>query len=47
MGENNYGHPSPEVIELLEEYGKVYRTDEDGSIQIRTDGRIAEVYELQ
>lgn len=47
VGENNYGHPSPEVVELLEEYGKVYRTDEDGSIQIRTDGRIAEVYELQ
>lgn len=33
---NRYGHPSKEVIELLEEFGvDVYRTDEHGAIQYK------------
>jgi competence protein ComEC len=41
VGENNYGHPSGEVIVRLEaELGKeyVYRTDERGTIEFITDG---------
>lgn len=31
---NSYGHPTPEVIERLEEQGvKVFRTDQDGAVQ--------------
>ena len=34
VGRNNlYGHPSPKVIERLEEAGsKIYRTDADGAV---------------
>lgn len=37
VGENNgYGHPSPEVLQRLEEFGcAVYRTDQDGTILFR------------
>ena len=39
VGEDNeYGHPSPRVIELLEEFGAhVYRTDRDGDIKVLVD----------
>ena len=39
-GANNpYGHPSPETLETLEEYGvQVYRSDLDGDIDITCDG---------
>lgn len=37
---NNYGHPSSQVIERLEErHIKVYRTDRDGAIGIRIKGK--------
>lgn len=37
---NSYGHPHPEVVERLEKHcGVVYRTDEDGDISTRTDGK--------
>lgn len=40
VGKNNFNHPSPEVIDLLEQNDiKYYRTDRDGNIQILTDGR--------
>ncbi|MCX7951131.1 MAG: DNA internalization-related competence protein ComEC/Rec2 [Clostridiales bacterium] len=40
VGKNNFNHPSPEVIDLLETNDiKYYRTDRDGSIQILTDGK--------
>jgi competence protein ComEC len=38
--ENSYGHPNREVLERLEEHhAGVLRTDRDGLITIRTDGR--------
>ena len=34
--ENRYGHPAPELLQRLRQYGcAVYRTDEDGTIVIR------------
>lgn len=40
VGKNNFNHPSPEVIDLLEKNDiKYYRTDRDGNIQIVTDGK--------
>jgi len=39
VGENNYGHPHPEVLARLEEFGiEVLRTDKDGNIKIVSDG---------
>lgn len=36
---NRYGHPSPEVLERLENYGiKYYRNDLDGDIKLVSDG---------
>jgi len=40
-GNNTFGHPSPEVVERLEEKlgkGKVYRTDKNGTVEFITDG---------
>jgi competence protein ComEC len=39
--DNTFGHPSPEVVErLIDRVGEdnVYRTDEDGTIELITDG---------
>jgi competence protein ComEC len=37
--DNSFGHPSPEVVERLEEAGvRIYRTDRDGAITASTDG---------
>lgn len=40
VGQNNrYGHPNPEVLKRLENYGiNVLRTDKDGDIEIISDG---------
>ncbi|MFA5098300.1 MAG: DNA internalization-related competence protein ComEC/Rec2 [Candidatus Margulisiibacteriota bacterium] len=36
---NKFGHPRPEVLEKLKQRGiKVYRTDEDGSVSMTSDG---------
>ena len=36
---NNFGHPHPEVLRRLAAAGvRVFRTDRDGSVRIRTDG---------
>jgi beta-lactamase superfamily II metal-dependent hydrolase len=45
VGEGNrYGHPSQEVLQLLEERQvTVYRTDRDGTVVIETDGTKIEV----
>ena len=44
VGKNNYGHPSPEVGELLRNKEiKVLRTDKNGSIEIISDGRKFEI----
>jgi competence protein ComEC len=37
--ENPYGHPSPELLQRLEESGlRIFRTDQEGAVQVRTDG---------
>jgi competence protein ComEC len=45
VGKNNrYGHPHPEVLQWLSQFGvKVYRTDQQGTISIVTDGTTYEV----
>jgi len=38
--DNNFGHPAPEVVERLQKNGiKIYRTDEEGAVVCRTDGK--------
>lgn len=42
--ENPYGHPSPQLLERLEQSAVPYfRTDRDGAIHVLTDGRNLEV----
>jgi competence protein ComEC len=37
---NPYGHPTPAVVERLREAGAaVFRTDQEGQIDVVTDGR--------
>lgn len=39
VGANNYGHPSPEVVEALARMGmSVYRTDTHGAVILTSDG---------
>jgi competence protein ComEC len=44
-GENNpYGHPSPELLQRLENAGvRILRTDRDGAVHILTDGKRLEI----
>ena len=38
--ENSYGHPHRDVLERLAQHGvTMYRTDVDGAVTIRTDGK--------
>jgi competence protein ComEC len=38
--ENPYGHPSPELLQRLEQSGvRILRTDRDGAVQVVTNGR--------
>jgi len=40
VGKNNFGHPSQKIIERLEDRNiKIYRTDENGTIIIKTNGQ--------
>lgn len=40
VGENNYGHPSPEVLKTLSALGsKIWRTDREGTLTIYSDGK--------
>ncbi len=37
---NRYGHPAPEILEILKEYGiKTLRTDQMGNVEVVTDGK--------
>jgi len=44
-GEDNpYGHPSPELLERLENADiRILRTDRNGAVQVMTDGRQLEI----
>ena len=45
VGENKYGHPSPEVLARLEKFGiEVLITRESGDIKFISDGTIYERY---
>lgn len=40
VGKNSYGHPGKDVLQFLKSLSsKVYRTDQNGTIEIITDGR--------
>jgi competence protein ComEC len=42
--ENLYGHPSPELLERLEESGtRIFRTDRNGAVRVLTDGDASQV----
>lgn len=44
VGRNRYGHPAPEVLDRLAARGvRTYRTDQGGTVTIRSDGRYLEV----
>jgi len=43
VGENSYGHPSKEALELLQK-SRIYRTDINNSIKIKTNGANFDVY---
>jgi competence protein ComEC len=44
VGENKYGHPNKETLEILEKYGiRVLRTDREGDIKIISDGKKYEI----
>jgi competence protein ComEC len=41
VGENKYGHPNKETLEILEKYGiRVLRTDREGDIKVFSDGKV-------
>jgi beta-lactamase superfamily II metal-dependent hydrolase len=46
VGENNFGHPSGDLIDFFDQSGTKYlRTDKDGDILFETDGK--EINELK
>jgi competence protein ComEC len=44
VGENKYGHPNKETLEILEKYGiRVLRTDREGDIKVFSDGNALKI----
>jgi len=44
VGENHYGHPSSEVLDLISKYDiKLLRTDKIGNIQVFSNGQRYEI----
>ncbi|EKD55996.1 MAG: hypothetical protein ACD_58C00320G0002 [uncultured bacterium] len=39
VGKNNYGHPNPDTVTKLKQWGQVLRTDQGGDIEVIIDGR--------
>jgi competence protein ComEC len=45
VGENGYGHPSPDVLARLQKIGaRVFRTDRDGTVEVVADGTGIKVF---
>jgi competence protein ComEC len=45
--DNAYGHPYQEVLERLEKYAKIFRTDRNGDIKIFSDGNSLKIFNVQ
>lgn len=44
VGKNNFGHPSGQTLELLEEMGvECFRTDECGAVLLKSDGKTIKI----
>ena len=44
VGKNSYGHPAASVLSLLKQYAvQIYRTDQNGTVEISTDGSTYDV----
>lgn len=44
VGKNNYGHPPASIISLLKSYAvQIYRTDQNDTVEISTDGQTYQV----
>ncbi len=44
VGKNNFGHPSPQVVSLLEQNNVSYfRTDESGAVILKSDGNTVKI----
>jgi competence protein ComEC len=44
VGENKYGHPHKETLEILEKYGiRILRTDREGDIKVFSDGNTLKI----
>ncbi len=40
VGKNSYGHPTPETLQRLENFGiKIFRTDKDGDVKLESNGK--------
>lgn len=37
--DNAFRHPAPETLARLRSFGRVYRTDQDGAVRLRSDGQ--------
>ena len=47
VGQNKYGHPAPETLNRLRKHHvAVWRTDQDGTVTVTTDGRRMTVHSL-
>ncbi|KKS32416.1 MAG: Competence protein ComEC [Candidatus Amesbacteria bacterium GW2011_GWA2_42_12] len=43
---NNYGHPTPRALNMLAKItDKIYRTDQNGSVEVVSDGRMWGIYD--
>lgn len=44
VGKNSYGHPTPETLNRLENFGiQIKRTDKDGDVQFLSDGNVIQI----
>ncbi|MCP6720361.1 MAG: MBL fold metallo-hydrolase [Patescibacteria group bacterium] len=45
VGRNSYGHPTRQVLDRLQDIGaSIYRTDQDGTVQLVIDGKSIKVF---